>query len=382
MAVDPDSAPPEPLRFADDPGASRSFWVAVLMVLAITGWFASSIVLPSGDSESVTIERAPQPVTVAIRASRATEVPEVFVAEGQAEPDRDTKVLAETSGEIAEVLLNRGDPVTADMVIARFDPRQRSAEFLRAKAELARVTRELRNAETLLDRGSATLDRVATLRAAFAAAEAGVAAAEQAVADTVLRAPFDGRLEDLWIDPGEFVPAGKAVARVVDRDPLTVRARIPQQSLHRIRTGQEAMIAFITGQIRKGVVSFVGANADPETRTFALEVEVENKEGEIPAGVSAEIRIPTGEAVAHFVSPAILALNETGVLGLKTVDKENRVAFYEVAILRAETNGIWVSGLPDTAQIITVGQGFVRTGEVVDPRPDEHPAPAAPGTLE
>jgi multidrug efflux system membrane fusion protein len=382
MVFDADGAGPEQLSFSDDRGASRSFWVAVLLVLAIIGWFASSYVLPSTEPEAETVDRTRQPITVAVKPSRAARVPEVFIAEGQAEPDRDTEVLAETSGEIAEVLLNKGDPVTADMVIARFDPRQRTAEFRRAQAELTRVARDLKNAETLLESGSATLDRVATQRAAFAAAEAGLAAAEQAVADTVLRIPFDGRLEELRIDPGEFVPAGEAVARVVDRDPLTVRARVPQQSLYRIQTGQVARVAFITGQERDGIVTFVGANADPETRTFALEIEVENTDGAIPAGVSAEIRIPTGEAVAHFVSPAILALNETGVLGLKTVDAENRVAFHEVGILRAETNGIWVSGLPDAAQIITIGQGFVRTGEVVDPRPDERPAPSAMGTPE
>ena len=373
---------PEKLTFDDDPGASRSFWVAVLLVLAIAAWFTSSLVLPSTEPNTNVNERTPQPITVAVKPSRAATMPEVFVAEGQADPDRDTEVLAETSGEIAEVLLKKGDVVTADMVIARFDPRQRTAELQRARAELIRVERELENAETLLQRGSATLDRVANQRAAFAAAEAGVAAAEQAMADTVLRVPFDGRLEELHIDPGEFVPAGEAVARIVDRDPLTIRARIPQQSLFRIQTGQSARVDFITGQVRDGVVAFVGANADQETRTFALEIEVANGDGAIPAGVSAEIRIPTGQAMAHFVSPAILALNETGVLGLKTVDAENRVAFHEVGILRAETNGIWVSGLPDEAQIITVGQGFVRSGELVDPRPDDRPAPLAQGTLE
>lgn len=373
---------PETLSFADDPGASRSFWVAVLLVLVMTGWFASSLILPSGEPEGVSSERTPQPITVAIQASQAAKVPEVFVAEGQAEPDRDTAVLSETAGEIAEVLLTKGDLVTADMVIARFNPRQRTAEVQRARAELTRVERELKNAEALLERGSATLDRVANERTALAAAEAGVAAAEQAVADTVLRVPFEGRLEELHINPGEFVPQGATIARVVDRDPLTIRARIPQQSLYRIHTGQTATVGFITGQERDGVVSFVGANADPETRTFALEIEVANNDGAIPAGVSAEIRIPTGEAVAHFVSPAILALDETGALGVKIVDAGNQVAFHEVGILRAETDGIWVSGLPDEARIITVGQGFVRTGEVVDPRPDDRFAPAAVGRLE
>lgn len=382
MVDETNAAPPIALQFGDDPGASRSFWIAFLLVLAMGGWFVSSLILPSEDPGSIADGRTLQPMIVAVKASRARTVPEVFVADGEAKPDRDTGVLAETSGEIEEVLLKRGDVVTAGMEIARFDPRQRTAELQRAHADVIRVERELRNAETLLERGTATFDRVANQRVALAAAEAAVAAAEQTMADTVLRVPFDGRLEELHINPGEFVPAGQEVARVVDRIPLTIQARIPQQSFYRIQPGQVAKIAFITGQERDGQVKFVGTNADPGTRTFALEIEVANGDGAIPAGVSAEIRIPTGEAKAHFVSPAILALNETGVLGLKSVNAENRVAFHEVAILRAETNGIWVSGLPDNVRIITVGQGFVRSGEVVDPRPDDALAPVARSTGE
>jgi multidrug efflux system membrane fusion protein len=39
--------------------------------------------------------------------------------------------------------------------------------------------------------------------------------------------------------------------------------------------------------------------------------------------------------------------------------------------VRAQTDGIWVSGLPDEARIISIGQGFVNDGETVDPQPDE-----------
>ena len=88
----------------------------------------------------------------------------------------------------------------------------------------------------------------------------------------------------------------------------------------------------------------------------------------MPAGVSAEIRIPIGEITAHFLSPAILSLDTDGTLGIKTVDADNTVVFAKVKIERAQTDGIWVSGLPDTANIITIGQGYVTNGDKVNPQ--------------
>ena len=361
-----------PLAFENDAGSSRSRWVAGGLALAIVGWMGSGWVLPSGEAETAattpTIRKA---VTVAVRPSRAEAVEQVFVAEGQALPDRDTTIRAETSGQIAEVLVAKGADLEAGQVIARFDTAGREADLLRAREQLSRAQREFDNAEALLARGVSTVDRVADASAALAAAEAGLRAAEETIGDTEIAAPFAGRLEALDVDPGEFVSLGGEVGRIVDVTPLTIRIQIPQQSLADIKVGQAAEVAFITGDTGTGIVRFVGTSADADTRTFTAEIEVPNEGGVIPAGISAQLRIPTGEARAHFVSPAILSLGTDGTLGIKTVDADDVVAFHPVGIVRAQTDGIWVSGLPEEARIISIGQGFVNDGETVAPQADD-----------
>ncbi len=146
--------------------------------------------------------------------------------------------------------------------------------------------------------------------------------------------------------------------------------QVPQQSLKDIKEGQNAEVVFITGTEAQGKVQFVSSSASAETRTFTAEVRVENADGAIPAGISARVRIPTGETRAHFVSPAILSLDTNGTLGVKTVNAEDRVVFNKIAIMRAQTDGIWIAGLPDEARIITIGQGFVNDGETVNPQPE------------
>jgi multidrug efflux system membrane fusion protein len=74
-----------------------------------------------------------------------------------------------------------------------------------------------------------------------------------------------------------------------------------------------------------------------------------------------------GEVYAHKVSPALFTLNDAGDLGVRTIDDDNVVEFFKVVIVEDTNEGAWVTGLPDTVTLITVGQEFVLTGETVDP---------------
>lgn len=359
---------PEKLTFEDDRGASRSAWIALVLVVVIIGWMGSGFIWPAAqDTDARSRDDGPAPVAVSVARSSARTVQLFFQAEGQALPDRDTSIRAESSGDVAEVLVDKGQEVEQGSVIARLSARRATADLERAKEDLSVARREFDNASALLERGVATADRVSQARAALAAAQAAVTSAEQTLDSLDITAPFTGRIETLSLDPGEYVQAGAQVGRIVDNRPLTVAIQVPQQALGRIRNGQTARVRFITGEEREGMVSFVGTSASAETRTFLAEIDVPNADGGIPAGISAEVRIPTGETEAHFLQPSTVSLNPQGELGVKGIDADDRVVFHPISIVRAEINGIWVTGLPEAARIIVIGQGFVNAGETVKP---------------
>lgn len=368
---DQSNAKPQGLTFSSDTGASRSTWIAAFLVVAIVGWMGSGLVIPSEDTDPVIAREDPKPVAVAVTTSNAETVTQFYQAEGQAMPDRDTMLRAEISGDIAEVFVSKGQDVEAGAVIARFDPTTNDAAIDRATEELASAQREFDNAEQLLERGVSTADRVALARAALASARAQLTEAEQDRMSLTITAPFAGRVETLDLDEGEFVSEGTDVGRLVDITPLTVAIQVPQQSLTRLAVGQSATVKFITGEERDGIVTFVGTSAASETRTFLAEVEVANDDRAIPAGISAEVVIPTGEALAHFLSPSIVSLNSEGTLGVKTVNGGDVVEFFPIQVVRAQIDGIWVTGLPDQVDIITVGQGYVNEDEIVAPSAGE-----------
>jgi multidrug efflux system membrane fusion protein len=117
----------------------------------------------------------------------------------------------------------------------------------------------------------------------------------------------------------------------------------------------------------EGTVSFVGKVADEATRTYGIEVEIDNSDYRIASGLTAEIILPVQQTTAHKITPALLTLDDGGNVGVRTMNSNNEVEFYLVEIVREEENGVWISGLPEVTTLITVGQELVIAGETVDP---------------
>ena len=85
------------------------------------------------------------------------------------------------------------------------------------------------------------------------------------------------------------------------------------------------------------------------------------------SGLTTQIRIPVAQALAQKVSPALFSLDDNGGYGIRVVNDDNRVEFYTVDVIAEESDGVWVTGLPNKTRIITVGQELVVSGERVDP---------------
>ena len=179
-------------------------------------------------------------------------------------------------------------------------------------------------------------------------------------------APFSGYLESLKVDEGDFLNTGAICASLIDPDPMLLVADIAEKDIAQIQLGSEANAKLISGRMISGEVTFIASSADQNTRTFRVEISVDNKDRTIRDGVSAEIYIKGKEELAHIISPAILSLNDQGKLGVRTVTAENKVEFKEIKILEDTNNGMWVSGLGKEARIITLGQEYVFQGQTVN----------------
>ncbi|MEF8792124.1 efflux RND transporter periplasmic adaptor subunit [Thiohalorhabdus sp.] len=350
----------------------RSIWIALVLALALVLWMLSGLLgSPEPENGSQALGPRDGPMTVAVREQSAEAVTRYLTNQGQTEADRLVTVKAETGGRVVEVAAEEGTRVAEGDLLARIAMNDRQARLREAEARVAQRESEYEAARNLGESGYQAQVRVSEAEAALASARARLAAIREDIANTEVTAPFAGFLEARKAEVGDVLASGSPVAVVADLDPLIVSVRIAQQRIGDVTEGTEAEIRLADGRSRTGTVRYLARTADAGTRTFRVEVAVPNPEAAVRAGLSAEVRIPVGEVSAHFVSPALLSLDDDGVLGIKTVTGDDRVAFHAVELVRAEPDGVWVTGLPQRARLITVGQGFAREGERVRPRPGQ-----------
>ena len=180
---------------------------------------------------------------------------------------------------------------------------------------------------------------------------------------TEVKAPFSGYLEQI-VKPGNFLERGQVCATIIQLNPITFIAEVPEFNINKVEPGQNVILSLITGEIVEGNLTFVSKSASDSTRTFKVESQVTNINGTIRDGITAEMTIKTKKLLAHQISPSILMLNDVGKLGLRSV-KNSIVEFHEVEILEDSETGIWITGIPESIELIVQGQGFVENGQKV-----------------
>jgi multidrug efflux system membrane fusion protein len=181
---------------------------------------------------------------------------------------------------------------------------------------------------------------------------------------TEVKSPFSGYIESV-VKPGNFIERGQVCATIIQLDPIIFVAEVPEISIAKVKVGQNVDINLVTGQKVSGILSFVSKSASPATKTFRVEVEIQNKDGLIKDGLTADLIIKTDKVKAHKISPSILILDDDGKLGVRITNTENIVEFYEIEIVQDSPEGLRATGIPEGSNIIIQGQGFVEEGQLV-----------------
>jgi len=364
----------------------RSYVIAGLLAIGTAGWIISGQMghssgnLPEGQKAPANLQAEQKLMQVRVQTVKAEPRTAIQVARGRTEAFRTVVVKTETYGSITELNATRGDRVEEGQVIARLAPEDRTAKLDEAKALRVQRQIEYDASKKLSQKGFRSQTQVAAAEAVLEAAEAAVDAAEVALENIVIRAPFDGTVYDTIAEMGDFIETGDGILNVVDLDPILVVADVNEREVGMLQIGQTGQARLVNGTTMEGKLSFISSVADPATRTFRVELQVPNAENKIADGLTAELYLPTIEVPVHQVSPAVLTLSDNGDVGVKILRADNIVMFHPVEIVDSDEKGVWISGLPETSVLITVGQEYVRDGQKVIPVDEQTLEPMAKGT--
>jgi len=114
-------------------------------------------------------------------------------------------------------------------------------------------------------------------------------------------------------------------------------------------------------------VRLIESKANTMTRTFSTEIAVDNPDMSLKAGVTADVKLFSGDVLAQQVPSKILTLGDSGVVGVRYLNDDDTVAFTPVTTIDEDADGVWVTGLPERTRIIVKGQDYVSAGTKVDP---------------
>ena len=353
----------------------RSFVIAATLALGAIAWIGSGQLggadrPKENDKPPADLAASEVIPSVRVRVQNAELRTAKIALHGKTEAERKVNIKSETYGRIVELNAEKGETVATGSVLARLAADERPARLAEAKSLREQRRIEYEASKRLNKKGYRAETQVAGAKAALDAAVAAVKTAQMGLDHMAILAPFDGLIVDRNVEIGDFVETGDPIARLIDLDPLLIVVHVNERDAGRLTLGALATARLITGQTVEGLVSYVSAEADDATRTFRVEVEVANVDGLMPDGVSAEVSLPLQQIVAHRLSPAVLALDDSGQIGVKTLTPDNTVTFMPVQVMDEEPTGVWVAGLPQRVVLITVGQEFISDGQKVLPIDD------------
>lgn len=343
--------------------------ISFLAIVGVILWLVSGVLMPSGPALEVPASIAEKngnsgSVKVVSREISPSDFRETLSLRGYTKVKRSVSVSSETSGIIEALPVREGEKVKKGQLICRIRVGAREARLSEAEALMRAKEIDLKAAEKLVEKGHFSLSRAAAAQAAFDTAKALVVRRKIELERTFIRAPFDGVLDVRDVELGDFITVGQPCGTVIDKNPLKIVTQISEKQVGVLRPGAKGRAVFATGEAVEGVVSYIAEKAAPVTRTFRMEMEVDNSDYSLRDGVSSSLEVEVGVTQAYLLPHGIITLEASGDVGVMTVSG-NRAKFTPITILSDGPEGVWIKGLQGTQKFITVGQEFVSDGQRV-----------------
>jgi len=282
-------------------------------------------------------------------------------------------------GLVEEIFAQEGDFVKKGQKLIAIETSELSNLLTSAKASMKQREMELEGAKSLGQQGYQSKVNLAQAMANLELAASQVSTLNRALRKSLIRAPFEGVVNQRFVEVGDLLKVGDEVATLVDLDPLVISADVTETNVRKLTIGQQASGRMVSGQQLKGHIRYISSVSDRGTNTFKIEVAVPNSDFQYMAGMSTELSVPLQSTLAVRVSPSVMALDEAGNLGVKTV-VDQHVKFIPIDIVKSDSQGVWLAGMQASTDVIVLGHGFVRDGdkvEVMRDQPEQNQAQSA-----
>tara|TARA_Y100000590_G_C15622198_1_gene978030 strand:- start:69 stop:1295 length:1227 start_codon:yes stop_codon:yes gene_type:complete len=401
-----------------------SIIISTLIFLAVIGWIASGQITKvnaQSENETKTSENPNEDSKnddyssnkAEIKTFTFTQIDQSIELQGQTIYNKKIDVKSETTGNIVKINFNRGNNVNKNSELIKISMENRIELLNSRKKDLERLNKELKlneknknnllsqnkeliklyeieyaSAKQLIDKGLSSKSKLSlasfnlanakadqkdieikfesqlsNIESQIANVKSDLKNIELDIENTNITAPFDGIISEKIVEISEFITPGNILFTIIDLNPIKVQGYLSEYDVNKVQIGTKTIIENSNGVKKNGKITFISPSAETSTRTFEITIEADNSDLSFKSGITTKITIEGSELKAHKIPPAILTLLDDGTVGVKAVDKDNKVIFFPTLTVKDTVDGMWVTGLPDTVNLIITGQEYVSIGD-------------------
>jgi multidrug efflux pump subunit AcrA (membrane-fusion protein) len=298
-----------------------------------------------------------------------------FTGQGQFDPARVPEVAAARAtyeSAQAQARLAAADAKRYENLVATGDVSRSAFEKARTAQETAEAAANAgrQQYEAALNGARQNWGAIENSQASLEGVRSQLAQAEKALADTTIRAPFDGYITDRPVAAGEYVALTSKIATIVRIGTMKLHLNTPEQRAANVRAGMTvtARVAAYPDREFTGRVAAVNPSVDPNSRIFILEARFENAKGELRPGMfaTARIQLPGGENAVFVPKTAVIRDKTTDSYQVFAID--NNTARLRVVVI-GDPDGELIriaSGLNGSETVAASSQGSLYDGAPVD----------------
>ena len=324
--------------------------------------------LPERKRDTTPPAEAPVNVTV-MNVVPEAQLVDTFDLPAVVEPNRIITLSAEIAGRVEQIPLKEGSEVRSGDLLIKLNSDLVRPEFDMAQAQAKRDQLEYNRIVNLVKENATPqrdLDDAATR---LAISKAILEEVRARLDRTRILAPTKGTLNELFVEEGEYVQVGTAVAKLVDTDTVKVVVEVPERDIAFFTIGHKAEV-FVDVKGKKnsltGTISFISELADARTRSTRAEITLSNKERLLRSGQIVLTRL-TRRILKNTIMIPLLAVipmeNSKAVYVVNSEKAERREI--ELGIIKGDRVQV-THGLEPGDRLIIDGNRFVAPGQKVN----------------
>ncbi|GAA4895151.1 efflux RND transporter periplasmic adaptor subunit [Flaviramulus aquimarinus] len=293
--------------------------------------------------------------------------------QGNVSTKQNLVVFPEYSGVLTKVYVKEGQKVGKGQILAKIDDGGLSQQLsqLKIQADLAKTTFERQ--ERLWNQKIGSEIQYLQAKATYESQLEATKQLQQQVGKTVVRAPFNGTIDDVITEQGSVVGPGQSqLFRIVNLDDMYIETDVPERYVSDIVKGKKVKVDFpVLGKEIEAKVRQAGNFINPANRTFKVEVGISNKDASIKPNLTAKLKINDySNEKAILIPQSIISENAEGQQYVYTItDKvKDKAKVKRVIIETGKTQGDYIevlTGIENGEEIIEEGARSVKQGQDV-----------------